>query len=66
VASITGKIDRGEGSVGAFVNDPAVYDGLRDVVTGLQDSRFLKWMVRRYGRKGAEARLKAEDSPLPG
>jgi len=65
-ASITGKIDRGEGSVGAFVNDPAVYDGLRDVVTGLQDSRFLKWMVRRYGRKGAEARLKAEDSPLPG
>jgi phospholipid/cholesterol/gamma-HCH transport system substrate-binding protein len=60
VASITGKIDRGEGSVGAFVNDPAVYDGLRDVVTGLQDSRFLKWMVRRYGRKGAEARQKAE------
>jgi phospholipid/cholesterol/gamma-HCH transport system substrate-binding protein len=66
VASITGKIDRGEGSVGAFVNDPAVYDGLRDVVSGLQDSRFLKWMVRRYGRKGAEARQEAESARPPG
>ena len=56
VASITAKIDRGEGSIGGLVNDPALYQGLRDVVTGLQESRLLRWMVRRYGGKGARVR----------
>lgn len=63
LASITGKIDRGEGSVGGMVNDPALYQGLKDVVTGLQESRLLRWMVQRYGRKGAEARRDAPAEP---
>jgi phospholipid/cholesterol/gamma-HCH transport system substrate-binding protein len=62
-ASITGKIDRGEGTLGGLVNDPALYQGVRDVVTGIQESRLLRWMVQRYGRKGAEAREKKSDGP---
>lgn len=59
MASITGKVDRGEGSLGALVNDPQLYEGMRDVVTGVQDSRFLRWMARRYARKGARERSDA-------
>ena len=63
LASITGKIDRGEGTLGGFVNDPALYQGVRDVVTGLQSSRLLRWMVDRYGRRGAERREGSAESP---
>jgi len=59
MASITGKVDRGEGSLGALVNDPQLYQGMKDVVTGVQDSRFLRWMAQRYARKGAQGRISA-------
>ena len=38
------------------MNDPMVYQGLRDVVTGIQESRLLRWMIGRYAKKGAQAR----------
>jgi phospholipid/cholesterol/gamma-HCH transport system substrate-binding protein len=56
LASITGKVDRGEGSLGALVNDPVLYEGMRAVVVGAQDSRFLRWMAKRYARKGDAVR----------
>ncbi|TDI14377.1 MAG: MCE family protein [Acidobacteria bacterium] len=61
MASITGKVDRGEGSLGALVNDPLLYQGMRDVVTGVQDSRFLRWMAQRYARKGGARRAGVSD-----
>jgi phospholipid/cholesterol/gamma-HCH transport system substrate-binding protein len=63
LASITGKVDRGEGSIGGLVNDPELYEGLRDVVTGLQESRFLRWMVSRYSQKGRKARVYGDPGP---
>ncbi len=61
--SITGKIDRGEGSIGALVNDRAVYEGLRDVVGGIQKSRFGKGMIRHYQKKGSRSQEEPEKAP---
>ncbi len=54
--SILRKVDSGEGTLGGIVNDPEVYEGLRDVVAGVNQSKIGKSMIRRYGKKGAEER----------
>ena len=63
--SILGKIDRGEGTLGGIVNDPAVYEGLKDVVAGIQKSKIGKGMIRHYGKKGAEEREQTGEAPPP-
>src|SRR5881397_3639601 len=52
--SILRKVDAGKGTIGGLVNDPEVYQGLRDVVAGIQKSRVGKGLVRHYGKKGAK------------
>jgi phospholipid/cholesterol/gamma-HCH transport system substrate-binding protein len=59
LAEISEKINRGEGTVGALINDRAVADGLEDVVAGLNDSKFARWLVRRYQKKGIVAQEEA-------
>ncbi len=54
--SILRKVDSGQGTLGGIVNDPQVYEGLKDVVSGLQKSRVGKGMIRHYGKKGAKDR----------
>jgi len=61
-AEITGKINRGEGTLGALVNDMTLYDGLEDVVAGVNDSKFARWMLRHYQKKG----IKQQDQPPAG
>lgn len=58
-AEIADKINRGEGSLGALVNDRVLYDGAEDVVTGVNDSKFARWLARHYRKKGIKAREKA-------
>jgi phospholipid/cholesterol/gamma-HCH transport system substrate-binding protein len=55
VAEITEKINEGEGTLGAFVNDRTVHDGLEDVVAGLNDSKFARWLLKHYRKRGIEA-----------
>jgi phospholipid/cholesterol/gamma-HCH transport system substrate-binding protein len=52
--SILRKVDGGKGTLGGIVNDPEVYLGLKDVVSGIQKSRVGKGMIRHYGKKGAK------------
>src|SRR2546428_621808 len=54
--SILRKVDSGKGTIGGLVNDPEVYQGLKDVVAGIQKSRVGKGLVRHYGKKGAKDR----------
>ncbi len=56
LASILEKIDRGEGTLGLLIEDPSVYEGMRDVVAGVNDSSFLSWLIARKAKKGAEVR----------
>lgn len=52
--SILGKIDRGEGTLGALINDPSVYRDMKDLSAGLNRSALGKAAVRHYQRKGHE------------
>ncbi len=60
--SILRKVDGGKGTIGGLVNDPEIYQGLRDVVGGIQKSRVGKGLVRHYGKKGAKERGEAEEN----
>jgi len=51
--SILAKIDRGEGPVGALVNDRAVYDTLAAVVEGIQQSALVRWYLKHRAKKAA-------------
>ena len=39
------KIDEGEGTLGALVNDPAVYEDLRLLVSGARRSALLRTLI---------------------
>jgi phospholipid/cholesterol/gamma-HCH transport system substrate-binding protein len=44
--AITGTIRSGEGTLGALVNDPSVYDDLRTILGNLKRNRVLRELVR--------------------
>lgn len=66
---ITDKINRGEGTVGALINSRTVYEGMEEIVAGVNDSGFARWLMRRYQKKGIKAEEKqaaaAETEPVP-
>jgi len=53
--SISAKIDRGEGSAGAFVNDPQIYLDLENVVRGVKESSLSSWYIRNRKAAGEKA-----------
>lgn len=71
---ITGKIVRGEGTLGALVADPTLYEGLTTLLEGAERSRILRWAIRhalKAGRKALDERSDAaiqerpDGQPLP-
>jgi len=38
-----------------LVNDRTLYDSAEDVITGVNDSKFARWMLRHYQKQGIEA-----------
>jgi phospholipid/cholesterol/gamma-HCH transport system substrate-binding protein len=66
IAEITDKINSGEGSLGALINDRSLYDGTQDIVVGVNDSKFARWLTRRYRKKGIRSREReAPATPQP-
>ena len=63
--SITKKIDEGQGTLGALVNDRTLYDSAEDVIAGVNDSKFARWMLRHYQKKGIEAPPPPAPAPAP-
>ena len=55
LAAITKKINEGQGTLGALVNDRTLYDSAEDVIAGVNDSKFARWMLRHYQKQGIEA-----------
>lgn len=49
------RIDRGEGTVGALVNDPGVYDDLRALLGGAKRNRVLRGVIRHTIEKNEKA-----------
>lgn len=56
--SIMGKIDNGEGTIGALVNDPALYDDLRSLLGGANRNRVLKYFIKKSVEESREAASK--------
>lgn len=55
LASITGKIDRGEGTLGKLVNDPALHDDTQLLIRGVRESKIATWLLRRFYENGRES-----------
>ncbi len=55
LAAVMKKINEGQGTLGALVNDRTLYDSAEDVIAGVNDSKFARWMLRHYQKKGIEA-----------
>ena len=55
LSEITRKIDSGQGTLGALVNERVLYDATEEVVAGTNDSKFARWLLRHYQKKGIEA-----------
>ena len=69
LAEIMAKINAGEGALGALVNERGLYDGAEDLFSGVNDSKFARWLTRHYRKKGIEAQeqtQKETDPPDPG
>ena len=66
LARITDKIDRGEGTLGALVNERVLHDGMEDVVAGVNDSKFARWLLRHYQKNGIKSQESAADDALAG
>lgn len=60
LARVAEKVDRGEGTAGRLVNDPAVYEAIDDVLVGVDESKLLRWLVRNRQRSGIRVRYEAE------
>jgi phospholipid/cholesterol/gamma-HCH transport system substrate-binding protein len=61
MASILKKIDRGDGTVGALVNDRSVYDSLAVVAEGLRKNALVNWYIKNKAEKVAKAAKEAEE-----
>ncbi len=44
--SVLAKVDRGEGTIGALISDPSLYEDLKRLVGELERNRILKFLVR--------------------
>ena len=59
LAEISKKVNSGEGTLGALVNERTLHDGMEEIVAGTGDSKFARWLLRHYQKKG----IKAEEPP---
>lgn len=54
---VAGKLDRGPGSAAQMINDPALYQAMKDIVSGIDESAILRRLIRGRQKKGVEKRL---------
>jgi phospholipid/cholesterol/gamma-HCH transport system substrate-binding protein len=55
IEGITGKVNNGDGTLGALVNDPTVYEDIKNVLGGAKRSSVLKYFMNSFIESGKEA-----------
>ena len=61
------KLNDGQGTVPQLVNDPEVYNAINDILVGVNESKFLRWLIRNRQKKGIEKRYEdALENAPPG
>ncbi|MEW6058041.1 MAG: MlaD family protein [Bdellovibrionota bacterium] len=53
--SVIAKIDSGQGTVGALINDPSLYDDIKTLVGGANRNRVLKYFIKKSVEDSREA-----------
>jgi len=53
---VSGKLSEGKGTAAQLINDPKIYDAVDDIIVGVNESRFLRWLIRNRQKKGIEKR----------
>lgn len=56
--NIMRKIDQSEGSLGAFINDPTIYEDVKTILGGAKRSSILKYFVNQFGEKDEKDKKK--------
>ena len=64
LALVSDKLAQGEGTVGRLIDDPQVYEAINDIIVGIDESRFLRWLVRNRQKEGIEKRYETEQEKL--
>jgi phospholipid/cholesterol/gamma-HCH transport system substrate-binding protein len=54
LSKVTGKIASGQGTLGKLVEDPSVYNGLSNVVSGVNQSPLLRRLIQNREKAGAK------------
>ncbi len=57
---LSDRLERGDGTLGQIINDPAAYQALNDILVGIDESHLLRWLIRNRQKKGIEERYEAE------
>jgi hypothetical protein len=60
--SVMEKLDEGEGTAGAFLNDPQLYQDMENVVRGVENSAVTSWFIRNRRKSGEKSQ--AEEGEL--
>ncbi|MFZ2494125.1 MAG: MlaD family protein, partial [Thermoanaerobaculia bacterium] len=53
---IVGKINRGDGTAGRIISDPAMYESVNDILIGINESKLLRWIIRNRQQSGINRR----------
>lgn len=53
---VSGRLESGDGTIGMLIQDPQVYQAVNDILVGVNQSRFLRWLIRHEQKKGIKKR----------
>ncbi|MBI2215349.1 MAG: MCE family protein [Acidobacteria bacterium] len=58
--AVSKQLAEGHGAAGRLIQDPAIYESVNDILIGINESKMLRWLIRRSQAKGIERRYRAE------
>ncbi len=69
LAVVSEKLAHGQGTAARLIDDPALFEAVNDIVIGVNESKFLRWLIRSRQEKGIEKRYgdahQAGEAPPP-
>lgn len=54
--TISVRLTEGKGTAAQLINDPQVYEAVNDILVGVNESRFLRWLIRNRQKAGIKKR----------
>ena len=54
--TISVRLTEGKGTAAQLINDPQVYEAVNDILIGVNESRFLRWLIRNRQKAGIKKR----------